>query len=181
MEMRMMQPDRELPDVEAELSALCVVVCPKRKSRLMRVLAFFLGAKFSERFWTTIGPKRIWAPTTADLSDLRRYTGVLLHEIEHIKQARRWPVMFQISYLLLPVPVFFAWFRWYFERKAYLASLWYFREHVLGPESWGDPVTHNAIVAQEIDRIVNTLWSNYGWCWPKPWMRRYFLKHIGGV
>jgi hypothetical protein len=77
----------------------------------------------------------------------------------HIEQARRWPVFWQLSYLLLPLPFGFAWFRWHWEREAYLVDL---RAGRL-----------------TVDEVVETLWSNYAWTWPKPWMRRWFERELG--
>lgn len=143
-----------------DLLRLGVRVKDKRGSLLMRFLALFLGSRFMTSAWTTMGRRTIWAPTGADLTInglLRRET-IIRHELIHIAQARRWPVWFQLSYLLLPLPVGFAYFRWRFEREAYLVNL------RAGQTS--------------IDAVVDSLWGFYAWTWPKPWMRRWFAKEL---
>lgn len=143
------------------LAVMGVRVRRKSESWLMRSLGFFLGAWFRERAWTTIGSRTIWAPDTANLARLDKHEVSVLHELVHIRQARHWPVLFQLSYLLLPVPFFFAWFRWRWEREAYLVNIEY--------------GTHS------VEEVVDLLWSKYGWCWPKTAMRKWFLeKTLGG-
>jgi hypothetical protein len=29
-----------------------------------------------------------------------------------------------------------------------------------------------------VEWVVETLWSNYAWTWPKPWMRKWFLREL---
>ena len=57
------------------------------------------------------------------------------HELVHVRQWRRWHVLFWIGYLLLPLPIGLAWCRWRFEREAYLEELYYYRFR--RPEGWG--------------------------------------------
>ena len=40
-----------------------------------------------------------------------------------------------IVYLLLPLPVFFAWGRWVLEREAYLAGMLHLRKHGVTPDN----------------------------------------------
>jgi hypothetical protein len=30
----------------------------------------------------------------------------------------------------------------------------------------------------DLERVVDTLWRVYGWCWPTPLMRRWFLRRL---
>ncbi len=133
-----------------------VVVRHKNRSRLMRFLSFFLGYHFLTRAWTTVGPRTIWAPSHVRLDHLDAYESILRHELVHVRQVRRWFVLWHLSYLLLPLPVLLAWFRWRWEREAFLVNL---RAGDMG-----------------VDDIVDSLWHGYGWCWPRPLMRRWFLK-----
>ena len=144
--------------VTQELYDLGVQVRSKSESRLMRTIGWvlgLLGISFTERFWTTISGKIIWAPTTANLDNLEGYAVTLRHEMTHIRQARDYPVWFQLSYLLLPLPFLFAYGRWHWERQAYLVDI-----------RAGRPV----------EDIVQSLWRNYLFTWPKPWMRAWFAK-----
>lgn len=137
-----------------------VEVRHKSTSYLMRVLTVVLGwvGLDFNRFWTTVSRRVIYAPNHVDLSDLERHRVIIQHELVHIRQARRWPVLFQVSYLLLPLPVGLAWFRFYWERHAYLVDI------------------HAGRLT--VEDVVQTLWSNYGWVWPKPWMRRWFERKL---
>lgn len=140
-----------------EVDGRRVEVVRKDKSWLMRAIGFFLGAWFMERAWTTISPWRIYYPTTLDSFWVGRSPAeglVIEHESVHIRQARRWPVLWQLSYLLAPVPVLLAWFRWRWEREAYLVQLY---------ASAATPA-----------ELAETLWRRYAWPWPKAWMVRWF-------
>lgn len=137
-----------------------VILVPKAGSRLMRVIAFLLrligNSEFMERYWTTIG-SRIYYPTSVARPEL--HTEIIRHEAVHVKQWRRFGPLLWLTYLLLPLPFGFAWFRWRWEREAYL----------------GDIRTGAATV----DQVVAVLGSAaYGWAWPKPWMREWFRKEL---
>jgi len=146
--------------IKDELDAMGVTVKTKDKSRLMRVIGWFLGLfglDFMGKFWTTVSGKTIWAHVGADLSNLDRYAGVIRHELVHIRQARRWPVWFQVSYLLFPLPIGLAWCRWYWERKAFMVDIEAGR--------------------LTVDQAVDMLWR-YGWPWPKSLMRKWFDRQF---
>ena len=141
----------------------------KSDSRLMRALAFILKPivpDFMRDFWTTIG-STIYVPTAYDadtdwgsIAWEKRHRTVLAHEAVHMEQAKRLtPVIFTLMYLVFPVPVLFAWGRWRLEREAYLVQL---------------KASENR--AATIEWIISTLWTNYAFCWPKPWMRAWFER-----
>uniref|UniRef100_A0A6M3KYG0 Uncharacterized protein n=2 Tax=viral metagenome TaxID=1070528 RepID=A0A6M3KYG0_9ZZZZ len=150
-----------------------VVVRSKRDSLLMRALGWvfnLVGYDFMRRAWTTIGSRTIYAPTTVPQAKIDDYNNgwthslnghprPLEHEMIHTRQAKRYPIIWQVSYLLLPVPVLFAWFRWRWEREAYLNDI----------TKYG----------RDVDEVVDVMWSIYGWCWPKPLMRRWFKRRAG--
>jgi hypothetical protein len=58
---------------------------------------------------------------------------------------------------LLPLSAGLAYGRWFIEREAYLVQLFFATSR-----------------AKEIERIVESLWKNYAWTWPRKWMRRWF-------
>ena len=64
------------------------------------------------------------------------------------------------SYLLMPLPFGLAWFRFRWEREAYLIQ-----------------IAHAQDREREITRVVDTLWYGYGRPWPRRWMRRWFDQH----
>jgi len=140
----------------------------KDRSRLMRVISKlpFIPKNFMTTTWTTIG-NTIYAPTyvNKDLRDCAvHFEATLRHEKVHVRQYSRYTIPgFLFIYLLLPVPIFLAYGRWRFEREAYLENL---KRH-------SDPLKKEKM----IERIVNTLWNDYAWCWPKRWMRAWFKKN----
>lgn len=148
-------------DIERELNAQRVRLVAKRDSRLMRVLGLLLCAVgtrgFNERFWTTLG-RTIYYPTS--VHDPFAHPVVLEHELVHVQQWRRWGLFLWISYLLLPLPIGLAWFRFRWEREAYLVQL------ARAPDR-----------EHEIERIVDVLWFGYARPWPRSWMRRWFLRN----
>jgi hypothetical protein len=133
----------------------------KADSRLMRVLALLLPAAgtrgFQERYWTTLG-RSIYYPTS--VRDPLAHRDVLEHELVHVRQWHRYGVLLWISYLLLPVPFGLAWFRFRWEREAYLVQ-----------------IARATDRDREIARVVDALWFGYGRPWPRAWMRRWFERH----
>lgn len=117
----------------------------------------FLG-KFNgpilTRFWTTIG-STIYYPTT--VQDPEQWETILEHEAVHVEQYRKYTVpLFLILYLLVPLPFGLAFFRWKFEREAYLVDV---KSGRMTPE-----------------QVAHTMWRDYGFAWPKPLMLRWFRK-----
>jgi hypothetical protein len=149
-------------DLERELSDQRVRLLAKRDSRLMRVLAALLrlvGTRgFNERFWTTLG-RTIYYPTS--VRDPYAHPDILAHELVHVQQWKRWGVFLWISYVLLPLPIGLAWFRFRWEREAYLVQ-----------------IAAAADREREIDRIVDVLWFGYARPWPRSWMRRWFRRNV---
>lgn len=144
-------------DVDGQL----LTVRRKADSWFMRALGRVMGKGFRERFWTTMSGYTTWAPSSVDMDGLGRegHEGVIRHEAVHTRQARRWPVWFQLSYVLgVPLPVFFAYFRFRWEREAMLVDI--------------------AHETKTVEDCVQALWRSYGWCWPRSWMRRWFEKRL---
>jgi hypothetical protein len=134
----------------------------KAESRLMRACAWALrplgNRVFMARYWTTIG-STIYYP--ACVADPLAHAVVLEHELVHVRQWRRWGVLMWLSYLLLPLPIGLCWFRFRWEREAYLVEL-----------------AHATDREREITRIVDALWFGYAFPWPRPWMRRWFERTL---
>lgn len=152
-------------ELHAELQGLGVMVRDKRDSVLMQLIGamfFLLGKRrwFLDATWTTIGPRTIWAPRGTPLDRLDRYEDIVRHELVHIAQARRWPILWQLGYLLL-LPAGLAYVRWRSERAAYLVQI--------------------RMGTRTVEDVVKTLGGiGYLWCWPRPWMRRWFAKAVQG-
>ena len=108
---------------------------------------------------------RIWLPHTWEsLSPGRRYA-ILRHEAVHVAQYTRlgmgnaWlgVLPFLLCYLFLPVPVWFAWFRWHWEREAFQAQM---QAEVLASGAEG-------LLTRRASYV--TLFQGKGayfWCWP---------------
>lgn len=147
--------------LEAALRDERVQLVPKSNSRLMAVLAVLLRAAgtrdFQARYWTTLG-RTIYYPTS--VRDPRAHPAILAHELVHVQQWARFGVLLWLSYLLLPLPFGLAWFRFRWEREAYLIQ-----------------IAHAEDREREITRVVDTLWYGYGRPWPRTLMRRWFDKH----
>lgn len=148
-------------DIDNALRAQRVRLLPKHGSRLMRAAAVLLrplGLRaFLTHYWTTVG-RTVYYPSC--VHDPRAHPDVLAHELVHVRQWQRWGVWLWVSYLLLPLPLGLSWFRWRWEREAYLVQI----ERAVDRR-------------REIDRVVDALWSGYGWPWPRAWMRRWFERN----
>jgi len=132
----------------------------KSDSLLMRLVGF-LVPYFCERFWTTwpgfFGPTIIYYPTGLSKESALSRTTTLEHELIHVDQINRFgPGLFLFLYLFFPLPCVFAYFRWRFEREAYLVDI------------------RNGLL---VETVVDLLWHNYGWCWPKSSMRKWFARN----
>lgn len=84
---------------------------------------------------------------------------VLAHELHHVAQFKTWwgPWLIPLLVTLLPLPALFSG-RWFVERRAYL-----------------DDVINGRLT---VDDAVAVLWNSYGWCWPRPLMRRWFVDQL---
>jgi len=128
-------------------------------ARLLRLLG---NRRFLEEYWITLG-RTVHYP--ASVRDPYQHPQVIEHELVHVRQWERWGVLLWISYLFLPLPFGLAWFRWRWEREAYLGDL----ERRLDP----------AERALAVDEVVESLWVGYGWPWPRRWMKRWFERQLG--
>lgn len=168
------------------------VVLTTKDTWFWRAIAWFLSAitfgafpaeRFLTRFATTLGPIQAYPRGWGRLSD-----GLIVHESRHTRQARwcglwthPWvglPIM-GVLYLLLPLPIGLAWFRYRFELDA-SAAKW---RHMLKVG------TAPSIVKAEAERFAAVVASAaYGWPWPKPWvlwgfrrkLKRVMTQHFGG-
>ena len=84
---------------------------------------------------------------------------IIAHELVHVRQFKRWGWLSMAALQIFPLPILFSG-RWFIERDAYIVSI--------------------LLKQQTIESAVNTLWWKYGWCWPRPLMRRWFEAEIGG-
>ena len=131
---------------------------PKKDLRLMRFIGWFSPA-FMTDFWTTIG-EDCYYPTTVTDPMRSEYKNIRVHELVHTEQQHKYtkPVWFAL-YFFCPLPVFLAYFRWRFEREAYLVQI------------TGTTVSN--------ETVVNLLHNSYFYPWPKRWMLEWFNENRG--
>jgi len=97
---------------------------------LLLVLSFGKLHGFLTNYTTTLG-RSIYFPAGWDISKATLYDIVILeHEAMHVRQYIKWSLglpglgllIYGFLYLCVPLPIGFAWFRYKFERSAYLTS-----------------------------------------------------------
>lgn len=137
----------------------------KDKSKWMSLIGK-ADPSFMTTVWTTIG-NTIYYPTTIGNPEWPGFHPIVEHELVHVEQFKKWTVpFFLFLYIWMPMPFFFAYFRWRFEREAYLVDL-----------KMNDD--EDVYLKTRVEWIVNSLWSNYFFTWPKSWMRKWFYKELG--
>lgn len=130
----------------------------KLKPRSSFWLTRFLNLFGGNTMWTTIGDT-IYFPDLYTLDEAGIFTEIIEHEKVHIEQFEKYGIFgFLFLYILIPLPAFLSYFRWKFEREAYLVDI-----------KCGHLTT---------DQVVETLHCNYVRPWPKSWMKSWFEKNI---
>ena len=115
------------------------VVVLKTNSWFMRFLGALMYAVtfgHSNSFMlmvTTIGTT-VYVPKDWGKREPAARLVTLRHERVHMRQSRTWGPLFTVAYLLLPLPILFAWCRTKWEREAYEESM-YARVELLGLKS----------------------------------------------
>lgn len=99
-------------------------VYDKSTSALMKLiyhvmLMRFWNRDFMDAYVTAFG-NRVWMPPYL-IGSLTGYE-ILRHERVHLRDASRWPIIFELSYLFLPLPFIFT-VRAFWEFRAYCESL----------------------------------------------------------
>ena len=134
---------------------------PRSSSLFMRFLNIF-GAGTA---WTTVG-NTIYYPDA--IVDPMLFPDIIEHEKVHVEQFKKYSVpLFLFLYVLVPLPLFFSYFRWKFEREAYVVELKYLAAH-----------RKNFDMGTAIDQVVKSLWSFYVCTWPTWLMRSWFKKQL---
>jgi hypothetical protein len=135
---------------------------------------------FLTGYYTTIGPW-VGVPKGWEKRSPEGRAAVIMHECKHIEQCKWFGFgnvfvglpTFTILYLLLPLPMGLAYFRWRFERVAYTIS-------INAKISMALDHQKNEEREYQIGKAVDQLSSGkYGWTWPFPKaVRRYFEEQI---
>jgi len=126
--------------------------------RALVILTFGRMRSYLDSYQTTIGNTVYvtadWDAWTPD----RRYV-TLRHEAIHLRQFRTFTLPgMALLYVLLPLPMGFAWFRAYFEKQAYAETIRAAAE-VYGP---GYP-RRTEYRRYVLDQFMG---PSYGWMWP---------------
>lgn len=158
-------------------------IITKDKTFLMKALTwFFVKTKINPAFstyYTTIG-STIHAPLGFEELDEKSILEVIMHETVHLKDSKKWGLLFSLSYLLpqllavfallaflspwfllfllflAPIP---AYFRYYWERKAYRISILFARKVFKYTDEQVKLYTHSFVVNNLSERY-------YYWAMP---------------
>lgn len=93
----------------------------KQKSKFMKFLNFFVqifNKRFMDGYVTTIG-NTIYTPD----EDKKVSPSTLIHELQHLKDSKDYPVLYELSYLLC-LPTLFT-MRSFWEKRAHTWSIRY--------------------------------------------------------
>ena len=141
---------------------------------VVMVVTFGQNRSFLTDYYTTIGGV-VGYPTEGSSRSLAERIAVLEHELIHIKQCARlgfgkvwigFPI-YMVLYLLLPLPIGLAYFRWRYEREAYA--------HGINVRVAIEPHRYNGLIEEAVTELTT---GAYGWTWPfKGTVRAYFHRH----
>lgn len=141
--------------------------------KVLKVITFGRMNSFLKEFTTTFG-KNIdfpygWRPYMAT----ERSYVVLCHEEVHVNQylklglgnAKIGMLVMGFLYLFVFLPVVGAWFRYYFEREAYLEGI----------KAW-KRLGYNSVIDNYVDILAG---PSYVWAWPfKRSIKKWFEKEL---
>jgi len=171
-------------DLESECDVLGVKLVAK-DGWFWAILGGILGVlgnkEFNSSYITTIGKRIAFPPKWLDeFRGTPNGCGVLAHELVHVRQFQKFglgsiwlgvlPMFF--LYCLLPLPCGFAWFRWYFEREAY----------VVGEKVEMELKNHSHLNFRRVNELIDQMVGPgyfYTMAWSQETVRNYFEKHLG--
>jgi len=148
--------------IRAVYIANAITVSRKSDSALLRAVRPLLGESWWERMAITIG-NTVYLPDHVE--NPWAHVNLLKHEAIHVAQYRRWGWLFWIAYLFLPLPVGLAYFRYRWEREAYVEA-----------EIMAAAPHNRDRLAQWVANILSQ--STYAWAWPRPLILRSIRKII---
>lgn len=141
------------------------------------ICTFGANRNFLKGYYTTIGPC-IGVPEGWEERSAESRQAVLEHELEHIEQCQSFGFgnawvglpLYTIFYLLLPLPIGFAYFRWRFERKAYRRGI---ETRLVGKKGHERTVLRNRLIDHAVEQLSS---GKYGWTWPFPKSVRWYFE-----
>lgn len=128
-------------------------IVEKSSSKFMIFISYLLfwqRESFMRFYVTTIGSTIYW-PASIPHSE-----GLLQHEIQHVRDHKKYGILFSLSYLLFPLPLLWT-MRAHWERKAYRISIEHWVRDNPNETSW--------IPDFLVDQFCT---SRYLWMWPFP-------------
>lgn len=152
-----------------------VSISPKASSKfwtflnwLVILVTFGKNRTFLSSYLTTIG-NSIATPTSWDEKPPENKIELLTHEYKHVKQFRRYGLILTgITYLLLPLPMGLAYFRYRFERVAYAAG---FKAYLAFY-----PQVRSNLIDHGVEQICGPA---YGFTWPfRTSVRAWFEANV---
>ncbi len=176
-----MDPQAALDDLMRELEADGVRIVRKEGwlwellHFAVMVVTFGSNRKFLTDYYTTIG-HWIGVPEGWEHRPASERFAVLQHEWVHVQQCRWFGFgnatvglpLFGLFYLLLPLPIGLAYFRYRFERVAYAEGINAAILFAPGDRDW--------LIGNAVKQLTT---GRYAWTWPFPWaVRRYFEAHV---
>lgn len=147
---------------------------------IVMIVTFGGNRRFLRDYYTTIGPW-IGVPRDWNQQNIESRIAILEHELEHIKQCKRCGFgnaivglpLYTLLYLLLPLPFGLAYFRWRFERTAYVKGI-EARLKLTEPDLYVP--TRLRLIDNAVDQLTS---GKYGWTWPFPKsVREYFGRMV---
>lgn len=127
-------------------------------------LTRFLNKLGAGTNWMTIG-NTVYYPDA--IEDPHLFPEFIEHEKVHLEQYKKYGTFgFLFLYLFVPLPFIFSYFRWRFEREAYVVQAKMYIAEKRG----------NAEIFATT--ISMTLWNNYFFPWPPSLMKKWFLKKL---
>jgi len=169
--------------IKKDAASRGITVTTKRQYRklwkaidiVLKVLTLGKNKTFMTNFTTTLGSviafPEGWTEAKVTESDII----TLEHELKHVQQYKSlglgsvWFgfILFSLLYLLVPLPIGLAWFRYKFERDAYATSSRTIRLYGLSR-------------VPDVEYYVEALTGPaYFWAWPfKTQVRKWFLKNM---
>lgn len=139
-------------NMKAHLEELGVELKPRSIWWATRLMGYFGQSEW----WMTIGKTIYYSD---DEENPYEQVHIIEHELTHVRQYDNkipdWLDVF--IYLCLPFPCLFSYFRWRWEREAYLRDI---------------------KAGRRLEDVVNILWRGYFFTWPPPLMRKWFVKQL---
>ena len=144
----------------------------KSDSKLINFISLILkpfNPSFMDKQWLTIF-STVYAPIEfewfADKPEdqIKQFKPIIEHERIHVNDFKKYHIWFLLTYFF--PPILFAYGRFFWERKAHLPEL----QLLIDNHQYSSFNTR-------LEEICKTLSGpTYFWCWPRSWVRNWFLK-----